>query len=75
VKSGRDTVMKRTHLRLLLYLNLSLSFHSEAKELVHLFGIGCSTSYRVAHVLSIIMETEADGGSIDKIDVSGCQEP
>ena len=40
---------------------------------IALFGTGCSTSQRVAHVLSTIMETDADGGSIDKMDVSGCQ--
>jgi len=42
---------------------------------IALFGTGWSASQRVAHVLSIIMETDADGGSSDKIDVSGCQEP
>jgi len=33
VISGRDTVMKRTHLRLLLYLNQPLSSHHRAKGL------------------------------------------
>jgi len=42
---------------------------------ISLFEIGCSTSQRIAHVLCIIMETDVDGGSIDKIDASGCQEP
>ena len=32
---------------------------------IALFGIGCSTFQRVAHVLSIILENDADRGSID----------